>query len=245
MDNFNRNKSKVERIGGRKIISKEHQKLIFLKREEYFYNFFRDNQFIKTPGIYSIEGLNIKTYFVEGEEKNIPLAIKDWAKIHNYFIENPLKENNLFMRHNVNQVSRYLLQHEDILNFFGKGAEHKLREVELNSPMETLLHGDLTPKNFIFYNNENYYFDFELGGTGHPARDIASLIISNPEKKERIVNDYKDSFNHNYLELEEDINNWTFVRASQLYFIFDKREGSEKQKNKIKNKLLEIIEDLV
>jgi thiamine kinase-like enzyme len=244
MDNFNRNKSKVERIGGRKIISKEYQKLIFLKREEYFYNFFRNNQFIKTPDIYSIEGLNIKTSFVEGEEKNILLAIKDWSKIHNYFIEHPLEENKFFMQHDINQVSRYLLQHEDISNILGKKIECKLNEIDLNVSMKTLLHGDLTPKNFIFYNNENYYFDFELGGIGHPARDIASLIISNPRKKEKLVNHYKDSFSHDYGGLDEDIDNWTFVRASQLYFIFDKREGGEKQKNKIKNNLIGIIETL-
>jgi len=245
MDNFNRNKSKVERIDGRKIISKEHQKLIFLKREEYFYNFFRDNQFIKTPDIYSIEGLNIKTSFVEGEEKNIPLAIKDWAKIHNYFIEHPLEENKLFMRHDINQVSRYLLKHGNINNTLGVDVEHKLREVKLNISIETLLHGDLTPKNFIFYSGENYYFDFELGGVGHPARDIASLIISSPTKKEKIINHYKNSFDHCYQELEEDLDNWVFVRASQLYFIFDKRKGNEKQKKKIKNKLIGVIENLV
>ena len=245
MDNFNRNKSKVERIGGRKTFSKEHQKLIFLKREEYFYNFFRDNQFIKTPDIYSIEGLNIKTSFVEGKEKNIPLAIKDWAKIHNYFIENPLEENKLFMRHDINRVSRYLLQHEDVFNLFGKKIECKLNEIDLNVSMKTLLHGDLTPKNFIFYRDENYYFDFELGGIGHPARDIASLIISSPTKKDKIVNHYKNSFNHYYSGLNEDIDSWTFVRALQLYFIFGKREGNEKQKNKIKNNLIEVIENLV
>jgi len=245
MNNFNRNKSKIERINGRKIVSKEHKKLIFLKREEYFYNFFKENQLIKTPFVYDIDGLNIKTYFVEGEEKNIPLAIRDWAKIHNYFIENPQKENKLFIRHDINQVSRYLLQHEDILNIFGKGAEYKLREVELNISTQTLLHGDLTPKNFIFYNNENYYFDFELGGIGHPARDIASLIISNPGKKENLINHYKNSFSHSYDGLDEDIDNWTFVRASQLYFIFDKREGGEKQKSKIKNNLMGIMESLV
>lgn len=245
MDNFNRNKSKVERIGGRKIFSKEHQKLIFLKREEYFYNFFRDNQFIKTPDIHSIEGLNIKTSFVEGEEKNIPLATKDWAKIHNYFIENHLEENKLFMRHDINQVSRYLLQHGNIYNTLGMNVEHKLKEVELNSSVKTLLHGDLTPKNFIFYNGENYYFDFELGGMGHPARDIASLIISSPTKKDKIVNYYKNSFNHYYPGLDEDIDSWTFVRASQLYFIFDKREGNEKKKDKIKKNLIGVIENLV
>jgi thiamine kinase-like enzyme len=245
MNNFNRNKSKIERMDGRKIVSKEHQKLIFLKREEYFYNFFKEYQLIKIPTIYSIDGWNIKTYFIEGKEKNIPLAIKDWAKIHNYFIENPLEENKLFMQHDINKVSKYLLQHEDISNTLGKDAEHKLQEVGLNSSIETLIHGDLTPKNFIFYNNDNYYFDFELGGIGHPARDIASLIISNPIKKERIVNHYKDFFNYNYLGLEEDIDNWTFVRALQLYFVFGKRDGDEKQKNRIKDKIVGIIENLV
>lgn len=244
MNNFNRNKSKIEKINGRKLISKEHKKLIFLKREAYFYNFFKNNQFIKTPDIYSIEGLNIKTSFVEGEEKNIPLAIKDWAKIHNYFIENPLKENNLFMRHDINRVSKYLLQHEDISNLLGKKIECKLNEIDLNVSIKTLLHGDLTPKNLIFYNNKNYYFDFELGGIGHPARDMASLIISNPRKKDKLINYYKDSFSYNYEGLAEDIDNWTFVRAAQLYFILDKREGDEKQKNRIKNNLLGIIENL-
>jgi len=244
MDNFNRNKSRIERIDGRKIISKEHQQLIFLKREEYFYNFLRDNHFIKTPDIYSIEGLNIRTYFIEGEEKNISLAIEDWAKIHSYFIENPPKENKLFMKHDINKVSKYLLQNEDIHNLLGKRVECMLNEIDLNVRLKTLLHGDLTPKNFIYHGNENYYFDFELGGIGHPARDIASLIISAPRKKEKLVNHYKDFFSHDYGGLDEDIDNWTFVRASQLYFIFDKREGGEKQKNKIKNNLIGIIENL-
>ncbi len=245
MNNFNRNKSKIERIDRRKIVSKEHQKLIFLKREEFFYIFFNENHLIKTPLVYGADGLNIKTYFIDGKGKNIPLAIEDWAKIHSYFIERPPKENKLFIQHDINKVSRYLLQHENISNSLGTNVEHKLREVELNSSIETLLHGDLTPKNFIFYNNDNYYFDFELGGIGHPARDIASLIISSPRKKEKIVNHYKNSFSYCYSGLDEDINNWTFVRASELYFIFDKRDGDEKQKNKIKNKIVGIIENLV
>ena len=244
INGFNRNVFEIETVNGEKIVSKTHQKLIFLKREEFFYDLFKKIPLIKTPDIYLIEGLQLKTYFVSGMYKNIPLAAKNWAKVHNYFIENPILESGLFLQHDINEVASYLLEQDGFLEFVGKKVGKLLGNVEIDTNLKTLLHGDLTTKNFISNKGINYYFDFELGGIGHPARDIASLIISTPNRKRDIIDSYKHQFNYNYLSFEKDIKNWMLVRASQLLFIIKNKKGNYNKRKRMENKLVNIIGNL-
>lgn len=245
MQGFNRNISRIEYIDKNKIISKEHKKLIFLKREEYFYNLFKKVPIIKTPKICSSKDLIFKTYFIEEKKKNLFLAISDWAKIHSYFIENPHSGNKIFMQHDLENVSYYLLNQRKVLKDLDALFFKKLEETKIENKMKTIVHGDLTKDNFITSNGINYYFDFELGGFGHPARDVASLVISDYKQKEKIISCYQDCFKYNYSDLDEDIHKWTFARAFQLYFIAENMMKRENKKDLIKKKLKNILEELV
>jgi len=244
MVKWNRNVSEIYEIFGEKIISKKHQKLIFLKREQFFYDLFQKNPLIKAPKIYSVKGLNLQTHFIDTEEKDIFKTAENWAKVHSYFMKNPTNENRLILRHNLKEVSLYVLENIHIFDELRSIVENKMSNAKINQDLKTILHGDLQQKNMVTFQGDNYYFDFELGGLGHPARDIASMIISNPDKKKKLLSIYRRYADFYYSELEEDVDTWLMARTAQLYVILDKRKGTIKQKKTIKGKLSRIIESL-
>lgn len=244
MIEWNRNTSFIYEVNGNKIVSKNHQKPIFLKRELFFYNLFQKNPLVKTPKIYSFDKFNLQTYFIETEEKNILQTAIEWAKVHSYFIKNPIEDHHLLIHHDLNEVTSYVLKNIETFGEFGSKIKNKLSNIKINKELTTVLHGDLENKNMVTFNGINYYFDFELGGLGHPGRDIVSMIISNPNKKEELITTYKNQINFDYFGIEEDINTWLMARTAQLYLIFDKREGTIKQKENIKMKLSWIIQNL-
>jgi len=244
MAEWNRNDSRVYDVDGRKIVSKYHKKPIFFKRELFFYDFFGEDSLIKTPEIYMARNLNLQTYFIETEGKDDLRTAKEWAEVHSNFIRNVVKDSPLFIHHNIEEVSSYALENISIFGELASNVRARLSGVKMNKNLKTILHGDLQKKNMVTLNGENYYFDFELGGVGHPGRDIASMIISNPWKKENLLNTYRKNFDFDYSELREDVDSWLMARAAQLCVIFDKRQGTVKQKRIIRNKLFDIIRDL-
>jgi len=238
---WNRNTSHIYKVDGNKIVSKNHQKQIFLRRELFFYKLFQENPLIKTPKIYSSDHLNLQTYFIKTGEKDIFRTAEEWAKVHSYFMENPLEKNRLLIPHDIKEIISYVLQNAEIFGELSQRVQNRLANIKINRKLTTVLHGDLQKKNMVTFQGNNYYFDFELGGLGHPGRDIASMIISDPDKKEELIDTYKQHIDFNGLGLEEDINSWLLARATQLYVIFDKRKGTLEQKTEIKDKLSRII----
>ena len=241
---WNKNDSQIYESDGSKIVSKNHQKLIFLHRELFFYDLFQKNPLVKTPKIHSFNKLNLQTYFIETEEKNILQTAIEWAKVHSYFMKNPIENPRLFIQHDIKEVIYYVLKNIDTFGELSPIVKNKLSDAKMNKELTTILHGDLQNKNMVTFKGDNYYFDFELGGLGHPGRDIVSMIISNPDKKEELITTYKQNINFDYLGMEEDINTWLMARTTQLYLIFDKREGTIKQKKFIKDKLSRIIQNI-
>ncbi len=244
MVRWNKNASRIYEVAGNKIISKDYQKPIFLQRELFFYDLFQKNPLVKTPKIYSFDKFNLQTYFIETEEKDILQTAIEWAKVHSYFLENPIKNHRLLVQHDIKEVTSYVLKNIGIFDELGSIFENKLFDAKMNGEFTTVLHGDLQQKNMVTFQGENYYFDFELGGLGHPGRDVASMIISNPDKKEELITTYKKNIDFNYFGMEEDIDTWLMARTTQLYIIFDKRKGTVKQKKSIKKKLSGIIQNL-
>lgn len=244
MVEWNRNASWIYEVNGNKIVSKNHQKPIFLQRELFFYDLFQKNPLVRTPKIYSFDKFNLQTYFIETEEKNILQTATEWAKVHSYFIKNPIKNHRLLVQHDIKEVTSYVLKNIGIFGELGSIVENKLTSSKINKEITTVLHGDLQQKNMVTFQRDNYYFDFELGGLGHPGRDVASMIISNPDKKEELITTYKKHIGFNYFGMEEDIDTWLMARTTQLYLIFDKRKGTVKQKKDIKRKLFGIIQNL-
>jgi len=159
-------------------------------------------------------------------------------------MENPIENNLLLIQHDIQEVSSYVSRNISIFNELGSIVENKLSKARINKNLKTVLHGDLQQKNMVTFQGDNYYFDFELGGFGHPARDIASMIISNPNKKEELITIYRQNFYFDYSGMEEDINTWLMARTAQLYIIFDKRKGTLEQKDTIKRKLSGIIKKI-
>ncbi len=244
MREMNRNKSKIYDLNGEKIVSKYFEKPIFLHRELFFYNLFKENPLVMTPKIHKSENINLQTYFIETEEKDVLQTVTDWAKVHSYFIENPLEDNKLLIKHDFEEVSSYVLNNLGIFGDLSKSIRSRLSKIKINKNLSTLLHGDMQNKNMVTFQGKNYYFDFEIGGLGHPARDIASMIISNPSKKKEIIKTYKESIDFNYSNIEEDLDIWLIARATQLYTIFNKKLKTEEQKKDIKDKLFWIIKNL-
>jgi len=244
MIELNKNTSQIYEIGGNKIVSKKYQKPIFLQRELFFYDLFKKIKLVKTPKIYSFNKFNLETYFIKTEKKNILQTTTEWANLHSYFIKNSIENNHLLIQHDIKEVTSYILKNIKDLDDLSSIAKNKLPNIKINKELTTVLHGDLQKKNMITFNNNNYYFDFELGGLGHPGRDIASIIISDPDKKEEIITTYKKNIKFYYQNIEEDINNWLITRTCQLYLIAKKKPGTLKQKEKIKRKLSNIIQEL-
>ncbi len=244
MKEINRNKSKIYTLNGKKIVSKYYEKPIFLHRELFFYDLFKKNNLIKTPEIHNWKGINLQTYFIETEKKNVYQTIKDWAKVHDYFIKNPLEKNKLLINHNFEEVVSYIFENLNVFGDLKKVVENKLHNKKINKNISTILHGDMQNKNMMTFQGDNYYFDFEIGGIGHPGRDVASMIISNPNKKKEIIKSYKESVGFNYRGMEEDLETWLVARTAQLYAIFNKKLKSNEQKKDLKDKLFWIIEDL-
>lgn len=244
MIEWNRNASEIYENDGNKIVSKDHQKPIFLRRELFFYDLFEKNPLIKTPKIYSFGKLNLQTYFIETEEKDILQTAREWAKVHSHFRKNPIENHRLLIQHDIKEVTSYVLKNIDIFGELGPIVENKLSGSKMNREITTVLHGDLQKKNIVTFQGDNYYFDFELGGLGHPGRDIVSMIISNPDKKEDLITTYKQHIDFGYFGMEEDIDTWLMARTTQLYLIFNKRKGTLEQKRSIKKKLFGIIQNL-
>ena len=126
MVEWNRNTSQIYEINGNKIVSKEHQKPIFLKRELFFYDLFQRTSLIRTPKIYSFDKCNLQTYFIETEEKNILKTAIEWAKVHSYFIKNPVENNQLLIQHDIKEVTSYVLKNINTFGELGSIVENKL-----------------------------------------------------------------------------------------------------------------------
>ena len=244
MVEWNRNTSRIYEVDGNKIVSKDHQKPIFLQRELFFYDLFQKNPLVRTPKIYGFDKFNLQTYFIKTEEKDILQVATEWAKVHSYFIKNPIENHRLLFQHDIKEVISYVLKNINDFGKFGSIVENKLFNVKMYKELTTILHGDLQKKNIVTFQGDNYYFDFELGGLGHPGRDVASMIISDLDKKEELITTYKQHIDFNYFGMEEDINTWLMVRVAELYLIFDKRKGTINQKKNIKRKLSRIIQSL-
>jgi thiamine kinase-like enzyme len=244
MVDWNKNLSSIGEVDGEKLISKNYEKPIFLHRELLFYDLFQRVPLIKTPEIHSFDGSNLQTHFIESEEKDNLQTAREWARVHSYFMENPIAENRLLIQHDIEEVVSYVFDNISIFGKLGPIIKNRLSDVKINKEISTVLHGDLQRKNMVTFQGNNYYFDFELGGVGHPCRDIASMIISNPNKKKKLISTYCENAEFSYYGIEEDVDNWLMARSAQLYIIFDKRDGTSEQKRFIKNKLSKIIEDL-
>ena len=91
MIEWNKNSSSVCEIKGKRVISKNYEKPIFLRRELFFYDLFQKNPLIRTPKIYSSDRINLKTHFIESEEKDVFKTAEEWAKVHSYFMKHPQK----------------------------------------------------------------------------------------------------------------------------------------------------------
>lgn len=244
MVELNRNASLIYEVDGNKIVSKNYEKPIFLRRELFFYNLFQKNSLIKTPKIHNFDKFNLQTYFIETEEKDMLQTAREWARVHSYFLENPIENSRLLIKHDIQKIVSYIFKNIDIFGELGSIVENKLFNIKMNRELTTILHGDLQEKNIITFQGDSYYFDFELSGLGHPGRDIVSMIISNPNEKEEIITTYKQHIDFGYVGIEEDIDSWLMARTAQVYVLLDKRKGTSKQKRNIKRKLSWIIRSL-
>ena len=96
-------------------------------------------------------------------------------------------------------------------------------------------------KNILISKGNNYYLDFEIAGVGHPARDLASLIIHNPKKREEIISVYRKNISFDYKGIEKDIRKWFVARVSQLILILKTKKIPNTKNKKIEKNLFEAM----
>ncbi len=116
MVEWNRNTSRICETGGERIVSKDYQKPIFLQRELFFYDLFQENSLIKTPKICGFDRFNLQTYFIETEKKDILQTVTEWAKVHSYFIKNPIENSRLLIQHDLKEVTSYVLKNINLFS---------------------------------------------------------------------------------------------------------------------------------
>jgi thiamine kinase-like enzyme len=56
-------------------------------------------------------------------------------------------------------------------------------KTKINLDLQTLVHGDLYKANILTKSRINYYIDFEFSGKGHPARDLALILLNGYDSK--------------------------------------------------------------
>ncbi len=244
LSGISRNNSLLYSVEKNKVVLKKFEKPILFKRELFIYDLFNEIPIVKTPKIFYEGNLELATYFINSEkEKDILLATKDWAKIHSYFINNnQIEKNKILMKHDIIKNANYLLVN---INSFGKNNKtlSKILNSINSSKTKTLICGDLFAKNFLTLKKTNYYFDFEFSGIGSPAKDVASLILHHPTRKEKIIELYKDSLDFKYPSLEKEIKEELIVRGLQLIYLLDKKDMKNDLRQNMKNKFWEVIED--
>ncbi len=242
LQNFYRNKLFLYQVGDKRVLLKKFEKSISFRRELFFYNLFNTTNLIRTPKIYSCGMSGLATYIIESNEKvDFLSSVGEWAKIHSYFLDNLPKDKKLMFEHNFCEIKDYILKNISLFGKKGKELKKYLSKQEISKNLRTLIHADLQNKNTTTRFGNNYYFDFEISGVGHPLRDLATIISCNLNHKEEIINTYRENILFDYPEIEADLQKWIVTRNSQLILILNRGIFPKRKRQQISNGLWKAI----
>ena len=113
---------------------------------------------------------------------------------------------------------------------------------EREKDYSTIIHGDLFGKNILTKNGNNYYIDFEFSGSGHPTKDLSLLLLNHPNMKEEIIKTYRDNISFDYEGIENDLKKELPEKGTQLIAGLKRLKMHTKQKRKIHENFLRVME---
>lgn len=229
--------------GERTIAIKEFKEERAFQKEVFFYKLFEKEKIIRTPKIYEISKPFLLTEFIESEDKiNLEDALKDWGKVHSYFLRKGISKLRIERINNKN-LSEFVLSYPGLFGEKYKQLAEKVKE-RIRQDLQTLVHGDLYKANILTRRGHNYYIDFEFSGKGHPARDLA-LILLNGYDREKILSTYKESIDFNYSGLEEDVITYTLMRGIDLIANLRNTDFETDKKKKIHSRFVNSMNSLI
>ncbi len=236
---YNRNSISVYSVDDKKILLKKYNEKKFAKREKLFYQLL--NGVCKIPKVYGSGEDYLITEYIESSNPDLKMAVKDWAKIHSTFFGRKILEDSDIPRHNLRDLSYYVINHRKLFGEISDKLSEKLSNKKRIMNYSTIIHGDLFGRNILSQNGENYYIDFEFSGIGHPTRDLSLLLLNHPDLEDEIIRSYRTNISFDYEGIKEDINNELLNKGVQLIVGLGNLKMPSEGKKKIYGKFLEVL----
>ena len=239
IEGYHKNAPSIYQINERKVVVKKFSMLGDFEREVAAYKIFKENPIINIPRLLYFGENIIVTEFVKGHERRkAPITIKDWAKVHSYFLN---KSTHLDLmghyKHNENTTMEEIFKSSYLFGDLYK----KILEVvhtDTNKKLKTLIHGDLMNKNIIASNQDNFYIDFEFSGMGHPTRDLTLTLLENSNRKDEIIRRYRENIEFDYEGIERDLIKESILELSHRIIMTERMKVKNNISNKIKSNLI-------
>lgn len=229
--------------GDRTIAIKEFEEEKSFQKEVFFYRLFEEEKILRTPRVYEASKPFLLTEFIESDDKiNLEDALRNWGKVHSYFLRRGVSELRIEEINNKN-LPEFVLSHPGLFGEKYKQLAERVKE-RIRHDLQTLIHGDLYKANILTRMGNNYYIDFEFSGKGHPARDLA-LILLNEYDQEKVLSIYKMNIDFDYPELKEDVITYALMRGIDLIANLKNTDFDMDKKKKIHSKFVNSMNRLI
>jgi len=213
------------------------------QKETFFYDLFKEEKILRTPEVYFAS----KPFFItelinQDPEVNLETALRDWGKVHSYFMKRDFSKLEIEEINNKN-LPEFIFSHPGLFGQKYSQIAERIRK-KINLDLQTLIHGDLYKANILTNKGINYYIDFEFSGKGHPARDLA-LILLNGYNREKVFTIYKDNIDFDYSELEEDGITYALMRGVDLIANLNNMPFDKDKKRKVHSRFINSMNKLI
>lgn len=234
--NYHRHNHEIYSNGDLIIAVKEFKDEKSFQKESFFYEFFEEEGILRTPKLYLAQKPFFVTEFIDSDsEINLGGALVDWGRVHSYFMKKDFSGLNIEKINNRN-LPEFVLSNPNLFGENYRQIANRLK-AKINVDLQTLVHGDLYKANILTRNEKNYYIDFEFSGKGHPARDLA-LILLNGYDREKVFTIYKKNIDFDYPQLEEDGITYALMRGVDLIANLNKMPFDQDKKGKVHSRFI-------
>jgi len=248
---FTRNNVRYYLIDDNKKVIKEHDSDLFFYKEKINYPLLQNEPGILVPSaqFYPKHRLIVIDYIKRITNRNIEDAVLDWGGIHsNNFGRKSLSKRKAGSLKWVNELIEDLKSHKGCCSEYADDYINYLKSVspifELPS-WKTLVHGDLRSVNISPTKKGNYYYDLEFTGEGHPAEDIAPIVLEEPERKEQIIQMYLEKTQFNKETFLRELEAHIVLRALSILTVYEDRNINSEIKERVIQKFTDVIGEII